>query len=64
MNKPSFWDNKENYELLTKFRTTLNDKDEGVPFTVIGNKTFNGFSDKIAKEIKQTIKYFFHLILL
>ena len=49
------WDNKENNELLTKVRTTLNDKDEGVPFTVIGNKTFNGFSDKIAKEIKQTI---------
>lgn len=49
------WDNKENNELLTKVRTTLNDKEEGVPFTVIGNKTFNGFSDKIAKEIKQTI---------
>ena len=49
------WDNKENNELLTKVRTTLNDKEEGVPFTVIGNKTFNGFSDEIAKEIKQTI---------
>lgn len=49
------WDNKENNELLTKVRTTLNNKEEGVPFTVIGNKAFNGFSDEIAKEIKQTV---------
>lgn len=49
------WDNEENNELLTSVRTALNDKGEGVPFTVIGNQTFNGYSDEIALEIKQAI---------
>lgn len=49
------WDNEENNELLTKVRTTLNDKGEGVPLTVIGNKVFDGFNDEIGKEIKKTI---------
>ena len=49
------WDNKENNELLTKVRKTLNNKDEGVPFTVVGTKYFEGYNDNIAKEIKQTV---------
>lgn len=49
------WDNEENNQLLTKVRTTLNDKGEGVPLTVIGNKVFDGFNDEIGKEIKKTI---------
>ena len=49
------WDNEENNELLTKVRTTLNDKGEGVPLTVIGGKVFDGFNDEIGKEIKKTI---------
>ena len=49
------WDNKENNELLTKVRQTLNNKDEGVPFTVVGTKYFEGYNDNIAKEIKQTV---------
>lgn len=49
------WDNKENNELLTKVRQTLNNNGEGVPFTVIGTKYFEGYNDNIAKEIKQTV---------
>ena len=49
------WDNEENNQLLTKVRTTLNDKGEGVPLTVIGGKVFDGFNDEIGKEIKKTI---------
>ena len=49
------WVNEENNELLTKVRTTLNDKGEGVPLTVIGGKVFDGFNDEIGKEIKKTI---------
>ena len=49
------WDNKENNELLTKVRKALNNSDEGVPFTVIGTKYFEGYNDNIAKEIKQTV---------
>ena len=49
------WENEENNELLTKVRTTLNDKGEGVPLTVIGGKVFDGFNDEIGKEIKKTI---------
>ena len=49
------WDNEENNQLLTKVRTTLNDKGEGVPLTVIGGNVFDGFNDEIGKEIKKTI---------
>ena len=49
------WENEENNQLLTKVRTTLNDKGEGVPLTVIGGKVFDGFNDEIGKEIKKTI---------
>lgn len=53
--KYEVWNNEENNELLTNVRNTLNADGEGVPFTVIGNKYFSGYSEEISKEIKQTI---------
>lgn len=49
------WDNKDNAKLLENVRTALNNDETSVPFTVIGNKTFEGFNDEIGKQIKQTI---------
>lgn len=49
------WHNDENNELLSNVRTALNDKGDGVPFVVIGNKTFAGYNDSIAEDIKTTI---------
>lgn len=53
--KYEVWHNDENNKLLTKVRNTLNDKAEGVPFTIIGNKYFNGYNDEIGKEIKKEV---------
>ena len=49
------WHNDENSELLSNVRTALNNTDEGVPFVVIGNKSFAGYTDSIAEDIKTTI---------
>ncbi len=49
------WEHKENDELLTQVRTSLNNQDTGIPFTIIGNKTYDGFNENIEKEIKNTI---------
>lgn len=53
--KYEVWNNKENNELLTKVRNVLNDDNEGVPFLVIGNKYFTGYTEDMAKEIKKAI---------
>ena len=49
------WHNDENSELLSNVRTALNNTDDGVPFVVIGNKAFTGYTDSIAEEIKTAI---------
>lgn len=49
------WNNDENSELLSDVRTALNNTDDGVPFVVIGNKTFTGYNDSVAEDIKTAI---------
>lgn len=49
------WHNDENSELLSNVRTALNNTDDGVPFVVIGNKAFTGYTDSIAEDIKNAI---------
>lgn len=49
------WHSDENQNLLSKTRKALNNTDDGVPFLVIGNKTFTGYSDVIAKDIKKEV---------
>lgn len=53
--KYEVWNNKENNELLTKVRNALNDDNDGVPFLVIGNKHFTGYTEDMSKEIKKAI---------
>lgn len=49
------WNNDENSELLSDVRTVLNNTDDGIPFVVIGNKTFTGYNDSVAEDIKTAI---------
>ena len=49
------WNNDENSELLSDVRIALNNTDDGVPFVVIGNKTFTGYNDSVAEDIKTAI---------
>ncbi len=53
--KYEVWNNQDNLDLLNQVRTAFGDKNEGVPFTIIGNKYFSGFNDEIGNQMKQTI---------
>ena len=50
------WENEGNAEIMEEVGETLNEEADGVPYLVIGNKSFIGFSDEIGIEIKQEIK--------
>lgn len=50
------WYNKENQKILKAFTNALDLKVEGVPFTIIGNKTFVGFWEERKEEIKAAIE--------
>ena len=53
------WDNDENFELMKKAKEFMNDDINGaVPYTVIGEKTYVGFSETYGERIeKQIIEY-------
>ena len=50
------WYDEENAELLNQFASAMGDKVTGVPYTIIGNKTFKGFSESKEKEFLEAIK--------
>ncbi len=49
------WYNEKNAELLNIFAENMNDKVTGIPYTIIGNKSFTGFSEKNKDEIINSI---------
>lgn len=49
------WYDKNNASLLELFATTMGDKVTGVPYTIIGNKSFIGFSEKYHQEFIKAI---------
>ena len=55
INEYEVWNNSSNNNLMLKVRDKLNDKGDGVPYTVIGNMTFTGISEEIKDEIRTTI---------
>lgn len=50
------WYNKENKENLDVFASQMNDTITGVPYTIIGNKTFKGFKESYKEEWIKTIE--------
>lgn len=50
------WHNNKNNNLMNQFASTKNEKVSGVPYLVIGNKTFIGYSEKQNKKIEAAIK--------
>lgn len=52
------WHDKNNAKKMDTIKTQLNVNNDYVPFTVIGNKTFFGFSDTIKDKIKNQIDYY------
>ncbi len=55
INKYEVWHNKKNNNLLTEVRNKFNDKETGVPYTVIGSKFYNGYNDEIFDKIENNI---------
>jgi glutaredoxin len=52
------WHDKDNAKMMENLKTSMNVSSEYVPFTVIGNKTFFGFSDTIKEKIQNQIDYY------
>ena len=49
------WKNEANAELMQKVSDYFKDEANGVPYIVIGEKTFNGYSKSMNKEIEEAI---------
>ena len=49
------WGNPDNQTLMGRFAKTMGDSPKGVPYLVVGNKSFNGFSESMKEDIVQAI---------
>lgn len=50
------WYNEENAKLIYIFAEAMDDEVKGVPYTIIGNKSFKGFSKNYKKDIIDAIE--------
>lgn len=50
------WSNTDNADLMNKVGEKLGDEVSGVPYIVVGKKSWNGFTDSYGDEIKSEIK--------
>ena len=50
------WNNKENNELMAKVAETRGEEANGVPYIIIGNKSWNGFAEEYEPEILAEIQ--------
>ncbi len=50
------WNNTDNNELMEKVADKLGDKVDGVPYIVVGNKSWSGYADSYDDEILSKIK--------
>ncbi len=50
------WNSEENQELMEKVAAELGEEASGVPYIVIGEKTFSGYSAEYDTQIKEAIK--------
>lgn len=49
------WNDDENNELMNKMASKLNEEAAGVPYIIIGKKTFTGYLSSMDKKIKKAI---------
>lgn len=49
------WHDEDNSELLAQVREALNNDGSGVPFVIIGNEYFSGYTETTAAEIKKAV---------
>ncbi len=50
------WFNQDNAKLMKRFAEAMDDIISGVPYTIIGEKTFSGFDNSMKNEFKKVIK--------
>lgn len=50
------WYNEENVKLIYTFAGAMGDEVKGVPYTIIGNKSFRGFSEKSKNDFIRAIE--------
>lgn len=50
------WANSDNSDLMQKVADKLDDEVNGVPYIIIGNKTWSGFTEAYGDEMKEVIK--------
>lgn len=50
------WNNKDNAQLFKRVAQFMGDSSNGVPYIIIGDKSWSGFSESNKSEIKQKIK--------
>ena len=50
------WENPNNAEMMNKFAEALGEEVTGVPYTIIGDKSFKGFGESSKEEIMNAIK--------
>ena len=50
------WYNEENSRLANQFASIMGDKLSGVPYTIVGDETFNGFGSSFKNRFDKTIK--------
>lgn len=50
------WYNEDNYKLLNVFASAMNDTVKGIPYTIIGSKSFKGFGKSTEEAIIDAIK--------
>lgn len=55
LNTFEVWYNEDNLKIYEEFATKMGDEVEGVPYTIVGNKTFSGFGDVAKDKIKNAI---------
>ena len=56
LNAFEVWHNDENAELMEVFAAAMGDELKGVPYTVIGERTFKGFPEDFEAEMLEAIK--------
>ncbi len=55
------WHNNENKNIMETVKKIYNENNDGVPFTVIGEKSYTGYSKSIGSLIEGRIKYYSEL---